>query len=386
MAEAPAPPPGAPGDGPLKAIENDALIESSFRRLLAAIESEQEKIRSTWLQINQEKESTSEELQRVRQETDEWCYREQQKVDAEWAGLQKLVERMNTLWPEFRNGEDPIEINCSGRIFTIPRSVLCGIKGSTLAHWFSDENLHNVPRDAEHRCLLDVNPECFAYLIEYLWNRRLRSDAPLPIIPFDQQANMDGMAEALKLWPFLRENKIAQVHATSLIVSDNNSVVCTHPGWQVISAVHPISMSSQSEFDMNILSHGDPNGPPGSGGLAVGLCGHQPTGKEVHSIRLTNSILYISGNGLISDVVDEREMKRFNEKPPVLFQKGGKLTLRHDARDSSVQLLYDGQSLGTVHIRLNKVKEMRTRYPVFAMYVPDSTIQVNFSTLRPPGS
>eukprot|EP00929_Paragymnodinium_shiwhaense_P077279 TRINITY_DN3979_c0_g1_i4.p1 TRINITY_DN3979_c0_g1~~TRINITY_DN3979_c0_g1_i4.p1 ORF type:complete len:352 (+),score=86.69 TRINITY_DN3979_c0_g1_i4:68-1123(+) len=347
-------PPEGGASGPLRAIENDALIESSFRRLLAAIESEQEKIRSTWLQIEQEKDATTEELQRVRQETDDWCYREQQKVDAEWAGLQKLVERTNHLWPEFRPGEDPIEINCSGRLFTIPRSVLCGIEGSILAQWFSDAYHHNVPRDAEHRYLLDLNPECFAYLIEYLWNRRLRPDAPLPIVPFEQHQNMDSMAEALKLWPFLRANKISPVHSTSLVVKDN-VVVCTHPGWQVISAVHPLSMSACSYYE-----------------------------TQVHSIRLTGSILYISGNGLISDICDETEVEKFNKsREPVLMEPGGVFGLRHEARDNSVQFYYNGDLLGTVHIKLELVKELKTRYPIFAMYVPDSTIRVNFEVLSP---
>merc|ERR1740138_542749 len=112
--------------GALRAVEDDALIESSFRRLLAAIEAEREQIRSTWQQIEQERDGTTAELERLKQDTEAWCYSEKTKIDAEWKRLDKLTERMRKLWPD---NTLIIEINCSGKAFTVPRSTLCAVEG-----------------------------------------------------------------------------------------------------------------------------------------------------------------------------------------------------------------------------------------------------------------
>ena len=37
---------------------------------------------------------------------------------------------------------------------------------------------------------------CFSVVVEYLRNRRLRADAPLPVVPVVQRRNMELLAEA----------------------------------------------------------------------------------------------------------------------------------------------------------------------------------------------
>merc|ERR1740139_714077 len=99
--------------------------------------------------------------------------------------------------------------------------------------------IHKVPKDTEDRYYLDFNPHCFKIIVEYLQNRRLKIDAPVPIIPEDQVQNMELLAQALRLKPFLHENCISTVHGTSLAVN-GNTITAKHTGWQVIASEHPL--------------------------------------------------------------------------------------------------------------------------------------------------
>eukprot|EP00927_Polykrikos_kofoidii_P055895 TRINITY_DN50080_c0_g1_i1.p1 TRINITY_DN50080_c0_g1~~TRINITY_DN50080_c0_g1_i1.p1 ORF type:complete len:383 (+),score=65.44 TRINITY_DN50080_c0_g1_i1:76-1224(+) len=365
-----------PGPQPLRAIENDALIESSFRRLLASIESEHEKIRSTWLQHEQERDCETTELCRHRQETDEWCAREKTKIDAEWQRLNKLSERIGCLWPEVT---EICEILCKGKTFVLPRTTLCSIEGSYLAYMFSDSFVEKVPRDGQGRFILDMNPECFAIVVEYLQNRRFRKDAPTPIIPSDQQQNMDMMAEALKLTPFIKQNKLSPFHGTSLTVR-GNTILGTFPGWQVIAALHPLTMCRVSYFEVKVLRNPDPKG-----GLAIGISGHAPVDKEIYNVRIPGSIMYVSGNGLVGDIIPTEELEAFNaEVTPVMFEKGSRFGVRHDAQSHSVSFFFNGELLRVTTIKEKMVEKLKTLFPIFAIYQPDQHLEVDFNASVPP--
>jgi len=140
------------GSVALRAIESDALIEPSFRRLLASIEGERDRIRGTWQQIQQGREERTAELEHLRQSTEEWCLSERTNISAEWIRLDGLTETVGDLWPE---ETEIIDINCSGSIFTIARKSLCSIEGSVLSRVFSDEFISEVPRDEQGRFYLD---------------------------------------------------------------------------------------------------------------------------------------------------------------------------------------------------------------------------------------
>lgn len=358
--------------GGIRSIENDALIESSFRRLLAAIESERDKIRSTWQQIEQERDSTTDELERLRLDTEDWCYSERQKIDGEWKRLDKLSERMSALWPE---ATEVLEINCSGRFFTIPRSTLCGIEGSHLSRMFSDEYIGQIPRDTEGRMYLDFNPYCFGILVEYLQNRRLRKDVPTPIVPNEQRESMDLMAESLKLLPFLRDNRVNDVHGTSLQVS-GNVIQATHPGWQIISSVFPMPMAGPSYFEVKVLAN-----PNTSGGLAIGVCNHIPQGSEVHSIRLPDSVMYNSNNGPIGDCIDAEDLVK-----ELKLEENATLGIKIDLANHCLVWYYNLKPIGTTIFKEECIDKMRQLYPVFALYVPDQKIKVDFTALPPDAS
>mmetsp|Transcript_22573 Transcript_22573/g.52569 ORF Transcript_22573/g.52569 Transcript_22573/m.52569 type:complete len:367 (+) Transcript_22573:115-1215(+) len=351
------------------ALENDPMIEASFRRLISAMESERDRIRGTWQQVEQEKLTTTAELDRLRRETEEWCFAEKQKIEAEWRRLDALAENMRSFWPDT---SQLLHINCSGTKYTIPRSTLCCLEDSHLARMFSDDFIQEIPRDSDGRFFLDFNGQCFAIIIEYLQNRRLKPDCPIPVVPGSQQDNMDMLAQALKLKPFLRENRINPSHATSLQVK-GNVVAATHPGWQVISSEHPLPVAHPSYFEVNVLAN-----PDVKGGLAVGVCGKIPTGSEVHSIRLQNAILYNSSNGLLGDCYDDINVDR-----AVQLVEGSSFGVRYDPSTFMLSFFQNRSPIGTVKVKEEKVPHMTSLYAVLALYVPEQTVEVDFHA-KPP--
>jgi len=363
--------------GAVRPVENDALIESSFRRLLAAVESEREKIRSMWQQIEQERENTTTELERLKQDTEEWCFRERQKIDSEWKKLEDLHETMSALYPE---STEVVVVNCSGVIFKFSKAALCAVEGSYLNRMFSKAFIDQIPRDSEDRYLLDFNPKCFGLVVEYLQKcidvhtRKLDPNVALPLVPVEQQANMDILAEALNLQIFLPENRIPPMHQTSLSVR-GNTVEATHKGWQCIAAQRALILSKPSYFEVSIDGNPDPRG-----GLALGVMGHVPTGTEIHTIRLADSILYNSSNGLVGDAAGADDAVK-----GLQFSEGSKVGVKFDPAARSIHFFYNRQSVGSCTIRADKLDGMRTLYPVFALYMPGQRVSVDFKAPMPAG-
>lgn len=351
----------------MQVTETEALIESSFRRLLASIESEREKIRSTWQQIETERDTVGNELERLRQDTMDWCDTERHKIDTEWNRLNKLRERMSIIWPV--NRAETLEINCSGRLFSLPKSSLCSVEGSMLNHMFSDAFVQSVPRDGHGRFFLDFNPHCFAIIIEFLEARAVRADAPVPPVPPEQQQNMDLLAEVLKLKHFLRPNAISTTHQTSLQVL-GDTVQATHRGWQVISAQQPIRMSGISYFEVTIVSNPDSK----NGGLAVGLCGHVPEGPDIYSICISDAVLYNSGKGLVGGTVAIENVAK-----GIQLSEGSVLGVKHDVHTRSICWFFNGIIIGTCWLKPESHEKMRVLYPTFALMSPGQKIQVDFN-------
>lgn len=346
-------------------------IEANFKRMMSAIEAESSRIRRAEKKVTQEREGKIAEMERLRQDTDDWCSKERAKIDAEWNRLDKISEKMAGFWPA--RTVEVIDINCSGHLFSVPRSTLCSIEGSTFSKMFDEDFVGEVPRDEQGRLMLDFNHKCFGILVDYLQNRRLSMNAPLPIIPVGLQHSMELLAEAWNLIPFLHVNTILPVHATSLRV-DGNIVKAMHPGWQLISSQYPLPLSIPSYFEVKVLCNPDPRG-----GLAVGVCGHLPCGAEVHSIRPQGSVLYNSNNGLIGDCVDGAE----DVSRGVQLLAGSTLGVRHDACSHSFTWYHDGARLGECVLKPDCLESMCSIYPVFALFVPEQAIQVDFHAVCP---
>jgi len=178
---------------------------------------------------------------------------------------------------------------------------------------------------------------------------------------------MSILAEALRLEPFMTNNEISPVHGTSLYVT-GNIIQAMHPGWQVIAASNPLPMACSSYFEVSILSN-----PNSSGGLAVGFCGHLPSGNEVHSIRLSDSVLYNSHNGLIGDCFDEGDVER-----QVQFREGDVIGVQNDIPNSCTRWFYNQRHIGSSPLKQECLDKLQSMYPVFGLYAPDTRIQVNF--------
>lgn len=352
-------------------MPSSGSTEAVFRRLLAAMDTEHEQLASAQQQVDQEHEIRCAEIDRTRRDTTEWCQIEKCKVDAEWERLDNLTRDMEVFWT---TPLEMLEINCSGSIFTVPRSTLMLVTGSSLSQMFSNDFISDIPRDNEGRLFLDFNPHCFAIVIDYLRNRRLRPDAPLPITPPKHQRSMNMLVEALKLTPFLTEIAVNAEHGTSLYII-GNMIQATMPGWQVVSASSSLSPSRSSYFEVKIVAN--PNNA--RGGLAVGVCGHMPTGNEVHTIRLSDAVLYNSHNGIIGDCTDSVDVE-----PTVELQQGDIFGVRVDAPHGCLAWYHNGRHLGISAIKPEAADKMQSLYPVFALFTPDTKICVDFHPESPP--
>jgi len=364
-------------DPMLRAVETDAMMESSFRRLLAAIEEEREQIRNTLQQLQTDRENQSRHMDELQADTEVWCSNEKMKIDAEWKRLDRLSEKMADIWPA---KSEILKINCSGQVFEVPRGTLCSIEGSYLAQLFSDENGTTIRPDADGFYYLDINPVCFSLVVEYLLNRRLRVDAPLPVVPQAQKLNMELLAEAWQLKPFLRENRINPVHVTSLHVSQPGNVVeSTHPGWQVISSQHPLPLANPYYFEVKVQKN---PGSGTSGGLAFGVSNRIPQGAEIHTIRLPGSVMYNSGNGLIGDVVDYDEIDKV--RAGCELGQGCTMGVRNDPATHSLQWFFNGEMIGACTFKEEHWESLRLLFPIFALYVPGQVIDVTFRASNLP--
>lgn len=349
--------------------DNEALIESSFRRLLASIESEREKLRSTWGDLEEEQGGVQDNLARLRADTEEYCEMERQKIDSDWKRLDHLRERFSVLWPE---DAQLLELNVSGVLMSLPKNALTSIQGSYLNHMFSDAFIEQVPLDSQKRFFLDFNPICFGVIVDYLKDRRTRHDAPIPEVPPEEQQNMDVLIEALKLKPFMLKNSISKAVRTSLEIK-GNVIEATMTGWQVVAAERPLSMAGPTYFELRVLTN-----PDAKGGLAVGLCAHKPTGSEIHNIRLKNSVMYCSGSGLSGDCYCAENVPK-----GIHLGDGQSIGIRHDPTSHTLEWYHNRLKVGACAFRPEIMHNLGQMYPVFACYVPGQKIEADFEIGSP---
>lgn len=360
--------------------ENEALIESSFRRLIVSVEAERGRIRSTWQQIAEETRVTEGELDRLKQDTQEWCNAEKLKIESEWKRLDRLKERMSVLFPADKN--EVLDINCSGTLLTLPKAALCSIEGSYLNHMFSDAFIQSVPRDKQNRYFLDYHPQCFSVVCDFLTARMEKPELPAPLVSPELQQSMDLLVDALQIKPFLRVNSVSTSVQTSLRIS-GNIITASHHGWQVVAAQYSLPMSCNAYFEVKILANPDQN----RSGLAIGVCGHSPQGTEVHSIRLSDSVLYNSNVGVIGTALALENVQR-----GLKLEEGCVLGIKHEVGARTLNFFFSRttngplMNIGSCSLKTECLERMRTLFPIFALHVPGQKIQVDFTSGSPTKS
>lgn len=347
--------------------ENEPLIESSFRRLLAAIENEREGLRASWKQLNEERESRRKESLQVAEETKKWCEAERQKVEAAWKEVEEIRSKVEILLAE---DTEVFNLLVSGTEMDVPRHVLKALPKSHLSHMFTSEFINTIPRQ-EDRYVLDFHPECFQIIVNYLHALNLtnRSGSPEPAVPHvpnSLRVPMAVLVDALKLDPFVPPNSIYP-NGTSLVVEDNSKLTATCQGWQVTSAIHSLNPALESCFTVQILRNPDPRG-----GLAIGVVGKPPIGALVHQLTQPSGVIYNSNNGIVvTPVVETNETHK--GRP---FKEGTTVSVKYTPKSRTVRWFVNGQSLGNCQVK--NADEMEEIYPCFALFSPGQTIKVDF--------
>merc|ERR1712072_538969 len=138
--------------------------------------------------------------------------------------------------------------------------------------------------------------------------------------------------------------------------------------------MHPLSQVRTTHFEVTILSNRDPKGA-----LAIGVCGHIPKGQEVHSVHLDNSAMYVSDSGLVGNIPSKQEVNGAVKEP---LSEGLVLVVGYNPEEKVITWYLDGNVLATATIPPELVSKCRTVYPVFALYIPDQKIQVQFDKER----
>lgn len=352
------------------ARDGEALIESSFRRLLAAVEADRASLRRSWQEVEDDNDGMREEMERLRRDTEGWITSEQAKVLERRKALDTLKANRTV-----SDVHDALHINCSGLYYKVAKGALIGIEGSLLNHMFSEAFIGYIPRDTKGFLFLDFNPICFGFVVDWLNAWRPDRSPPLPKVPPEQQMNMDVLVEALRLRPFLVPNKINPAHRTSLIVK-GNLIEATVDGCQVISSLQPLPMASATFFEVRVRKC-----PAARCSMAVGVCGHIPQNKEVNSVRLKSSIMYSSCNGLIGGSISTANVQK-----GVKFVEGSIIGVRHDAATRTLTWYFNRLSIGSCVIADEVIHEFTVMYPVFALFDQGQQIEVDFGLSGPYSS
>lgn len=121
--------------------DTEVLLESNFRRLLACIEAEREKLRIDRRRMGDEKDKARQLCEAMKEETEKWCINERQKISKAWQEVKEIHDRLDASLPD---GDELLTINCAGNFFEVKKSTLSVIKGSKLACMFSRDFIRKV--------------------------------------------------------------------------------------------------------------------------------------------------------------------------------------------------------------------------------------------------
>lgn len=97
---------------------------------------------------------------------------------------------------------DVITLNVGGRLFTTIRATLCQVDGSLLASMFSGRwGERSLVRDEENHVFLDMDPDCFEFIMKWLRMLRIDPDTEFPTIPDKMVIEMEKWRNYFGLAP-----------------------------------------------------------------------------------------------------------------------------------------------------------------------------------------
>jgi uncharacterized protein (UPF0335 family) len=130
------------------------------------------------------------------------------ELKSEWdsinKGHQDLEAEKNALCQE--NGgvsvsdSDILDINAGGEIIRVSRGTLTQIKGTVLEAIFSGRWEKMLLRDGNGDTFLDVNPECFRCIIDYLTECKIATPEHPPRLPTTDDEHRESLQRLCMVW------------------------------------------------------------------------------------------------------------------------------------------------------------------------------------------
>ena len=166
---------------------------------------------------------------RFKKEFNDIIEKEREKMKAEVEAYNAEKERMQTV--SVRD-DDIIHLDVSGLKLKTTRSTLCQVEGSLLASMFSGRWEDSVQRDQDGAVFLDVNPQHFTVILDYLRVKKIASPenpAPLPNVPEDQLKEFNILVEYLGLKDELVSTEIVRsekfnLHSDGVTLQEDGQV------------------------------------------------------------------------------------------------------------------------------------------------------------------
>ena len=127
------------------------------------------------------------------------------------------------------NNDDIIQLNVGGQTFTTTRFTLRQVNGSLLDTMFSRNWTHGLKRDQDGAIVLDLNPEHFGWILNYLRAKKISTPEKLPVfpkVPQDERKNFNILLKYLGLSKMSVDR--FYMRSSSVILQDDRRVAVHH--------------------------------------------------------------------------------------------------------------------------------------------------------------
>ena len=125
------------------------------------------------LEANRLIKEETEAFNRSRQKFIDELNAEEAKIAGRFEALEARKLALAEQWgnPD-ASPEDWVEVNCGGRVISARRSTLCQLEGTKFGALFSGSYEKKLPKDRDGRIFLDLCPDEFQAIVDYLLSRR----------------------------------------------------------------------------------------------------------------------------------------------------------------------------------------------------------------------